>query len=509
MRYGVCGSLAAGAALVGLVAAWAGCSTEVAQGGALTDAGPGAGPDADIGDQPQGLRAEFFRHHGQLAHERIDAQVDFEWAGAPVGEVDPDHFSVRWSGWLDVPAAGTYTFLTDNDDGVRVWVDDQLVIDDWVMHSIKHNEGTVDLPAGFVPIRVDYFDFTSTAKIHLSWSSDDIPAEIIPRENLRALPAPSGLAAPRPPYRNPTTSYACPDPSVISVSPAEFYMVCTGGTFPIHRSSELLFWDDTGSSILPDGQAPWATDGSRNWAPEIHQVGTRFVAYFAALDKQTGKMAVGAAFAADALGPYTDRGGPLVQAPESGAIDPSFFRDVNGRQYLIYKLNSPGTDQPATLMARELTPDGLSFADGSQPVQLLASNPSTWEGTVIEAPYVVHHGDYYYLLYGGNAADYRNRIGAARATSVLGPYQKRGNPILANNATWVGPGQPSVVTVNDTEYLVYHAWRATTDGKNNTTIGREMLLDPIVWGDDGWPIVSDGSPSTTPVTWPGGDPAAP
>jgi hypothetical protein len=79
-----------------------------------------------------GLRAEYWATYVDLAAERVDATVDFDWGtGSPVDGVAPDRFSVRWTGYIDPPASGEIKIITVTDDGVRLWLDDALVIDDW------------------------------------------------------------------------------------------------------------------------------------------------------------------------------------------------------------------------------------------------------------------------------------------------------------------------------------------------------------------------------------------
>ena len=81
-----------------------------------------------------GLTGEYFNNADltDRALTRVDAGVNFDWrAGAPAAGVEPDTFSVRWTGALEVAAGGTYTFHTRASDGVRLWVGDRLVIDRW------------------------------------------------------------------------------------------------------------------------------------------------------------------------------------------------------------------------------------------------------------------------------------------------------------------------------------------------------------------------------------------
>lgn len=295
----------------------------------------------------------------------------------------------------------------------------------------------------------------------------------------------------KPTYVNPAVGFNCPDPGVLN-DDGRFYMVCTGGRFPIRVSDNLILWEDTGSAILPGGSAPWSANGKRNWAPEIHRVGDRYVAYYTAVNG-ADVLSIGAAWAESPLGPYSDRGGPLVEDPQ-GVIDASYFRDPDGGDhYLLYKIDGNAHGQPTPILIRKLAEDGLSFA--GEPVEILRNDSGTWEGGVVEAPWLVKRAGRYYLFYSGNVYDGRYRTGVARSDSLVGPYQKHGAPILANNDTWMGPGHGSVVSVNGGDLFVYHAWRVS-DGK-----GRFVLVDVIDWAD-GWPAINDGTPSEDYMPWP-------
>ena len=73
---------------------------------------------------------------------RTDPIVDFDWASAaPDPAVQADNFSVRWSGQVMAPVTGTYTFTTTSDDGVRLYVNGQLLIDNWTDHAVAQNSG--------------------------------------------------------------------------------------------------------------------------------------------------------------------------------------------------------------------------------------------------------------------------------------------------------------------------------------------------------------------------------
>ena len=288
-------------------------------------------------------------------------------------------------------------------------------------------------------------------------------------------------------YQNPVVPVDCADPGVIHDG-TRYVAACTSGgaasAFPLRTSPDLVNWTNAGS-IFPSGTRPgWATGDF--WAPEIHKVGTRFIAYYTARHS-SGKLAIGAATSNSALGPFTDLGRPLLLDAGMGMIDATFFRDTAGTPYLVWKADGNAVGQATPIYGQQLSADGLALV-GTR--RTLISNNLAWEGGVVEAPWVVARGGYYYLFYSGNAYyDSRYAVGVARATSPLGPYTKLGAPIVATNSGWVGPGHNSVVTGpgGDT-YMVYHAW-------NSARTARVMLVDAITW-PNGWPSVP-AAPSTS------------
>ncbi|MCU1433104.1 MAG: domain containing protein, partial [Actinotalea sp.] len=137
----------------------------------------------------RGLQGVYFQNQDLTAPvlTRIDPVIAFEWGrGAPAPGVDADTFSVRWSGSVIARYSQTYTFSTTSDDGVRLWVDGRLLVDQWNPHSRRVDTGTVPLKAGVaVPIVMEYFDRTHSAVAQLRWSSASQGAEIVPTDRLR------------------------------------------------------------------------------------------------------------------------------------------------------------------------------------------------------------------------------------------------------------------------------------------------------------------------------------
>jgi hypothetical protein len=139
-----------------------------------------------------GLKAEYFDDDslGRLRLRGVDPTIDLVWGeGSPHPSIRTDGFSARWTGWIVPRASGTWNFFTLADDGVRLWIDDRLIIDDWKVHGSEEHAGRVELEAGRRhAIRLEYFDRVSMARITLSWSGPGQPKDVVPRSALHPAP---------------------------------------------------------------------------------------------------------------------------------------------------------------------------------------------------------------------------------------------------------------------------------------------------------------------------------
>jgi len=117
---------------------------------------------------------------------RLDPTVDFNWGtGVPVAGIAADTFSVRWTGQVRAKVTGTHTFFTTSDDGVRLFVNNVQVINNWTDHSATENSGTIALTAGqLYDIRMEFYENGGQAVAGLSWSAPGVAKEVIPRANL-------------------------------------------------------------------------------------------------------------------------------------------------------------------------------------------------------------------------------------------------------------------------------------------------------------------------------------
>ena len=135
-----------------------------------------------------GLTARVYNdmYLSDLVVTRIDSQVNFDWGNnAPATSVDADEFSILWEGGIMAPTEGEYTFYTNTDDGVRLWVNDILIIDYWRNQSDTEYGEPIYLKAGMVyPIRMEYYENAGSAAASLSWSGPGVSKEIIPTDYL-------------------------------------------------------------------------------------------------------------------------------------------------------------------------------------------------------------------------------------------------------------------------------------------------------------------------------------
>ncbi len=104
--------------------------------------------------------------------ERRDEAIDFDWGeGAPREEMEPDRFSVRWNGEFRPEQTGRYLFLTWSDDGVRLRVNGEQLIDDWTGHATQRNMGAIRLEGGTsYDLKLEYFEGTGSADVRFGWT---------------------------------------------------------------------------------------------------------------------------------------------------------------------------------------------------------------------------------------------------------------------------------------------------------------------------------------------------
>ena len=128
---------------------------------------------------------------------RVDPTVDFNWSTTPpAGNIGPNTYVVRWTGAIEPQFSQTYTFSTTTDDGTRLWINGQLLIDEWVDQAPTTWSGSITLVAQQrYNIQMDFYQNGGGSQAQLFWSSPSIgPMTIIPQTQLYSVSNPPPVA---------------------------------------------------------------------------------------------------------------------------------------------------------------------------------------------------------------------------------------------------------------------------------------------------------------------------
>jgi hypothetical protein len=154
-----------------------------------------------------GLQGEYFDNSDFTGTRvpRIDVNIDWDFGqGSPAGGLDDDNFSVRWTGQLQPVFSGPHTFVASYNDGMRMFLDERVVMYRWGVHITTAEErATVVLEAGRkYDLRFEFFDQGSAALARLAWQNSCQTLQVVPRRQLYPVPP---VAAVCPPERAPGT----------------------------------------------------------------------------------------------------------------------------------------------------------------------------------------------------------------------------------------------------------------------------------------------------------------
>lgn len=305
-------------------------------------------------------------------------------------------------------------------------------------------------------------------------------------------------------YSNPVLDRNFPDPTVIEAPDRYYYAYGTnssvnGKTINIQviRSKDLINWEDMGDA-LP--QKPvWAYKDF--WAPHVFYdtINQTYYLYYSgeSTSEEYGKC-LGVATSKSPVGPFVDKGAPMLCSEGFIDIDPMAYDDpVTGKKLLYW-----GSGHEA-IKVQELEDDRMSFKAGSEPIEVIQpimnDDPNNYQ-RLVEGAWVVHREGYYYMFYAGDnccGEHAHYAVMVARSENATGPFETlaeatgEGNStILVYNDRWIAPGHNSIITDKaGQDWIVYHAIDAEDPDK-----GRVMLIDAITY-EDGWPRIKEGVPS--------------
>jgi len=144
--------------------------------------GNGTGLTAEFFD---GLNEEDLDNHNSI-FTRVDPIVDFDFGtGPPIPQLGEDKFMIRWRGDILAPVTEKYTFHVTSDDGIRLWINDRMIIDQWKNQGATESTGTYLMTGGEkYKIRLEYYEDGGASSVKLEYSNFLVPRTVIPTSQL-------------------------------------------------------------------------------------------------------------------------------------------------------------------------------------------------------------------------------------------------------------------------------------------------------------------------------------
>lgn len=287
-----------------------------------------------------------------------------------------------------------------------------------------------------------------------------------------------------------------------------YYLFCTGWGISVWSSPDMLVWNK--EKPVFDKAPEWAVNlitGFKGhiWAPDITFHNGKYYLYYSVSAFGKNTSCIGLAINAtlhpnDPDFKWEDRGKVIQSVPGRdlwNAIDPNLAFDEDGNPWLVFgsfwsgiKMVKMSTDLFSVAEPQEW----YTVAKRARDFRTADQDPG--EGS-IEAPFIFKKNKYYYLFVSfdfccrGMNSTYNIRVG--RSEKITGPYIDRdgnrldqggGTLVLAGNESWHGLGHNAAYTFSGTDYIIFHAYDASDNGKP------KLLIREIQWDPDGWPLTS-------------------
>jgi arabinan endo-1,5-alpha-L-arabinosidase len=313
---------------------------------------------------------------------------------------------------------------------------------------------------------------------------------------------PAAAAAPVPaqaeePWRL-TGDLAAHDPALVAGTEGEnWYVFATGdastggGNIQIRSSPDGRDWTYVGTvwDVIPEWITKAVPGVNNLWAPDVYESNGMYYLYYAGSTWGQNKSVIGLATnktldPSDPQYEWVDQGEVMRSEPgnDFNAIDPSIVEDETGTPWMAF-----GSFWSGIRMVKLDWPSGKLAAPAEEPLRIADRKAAP---NAVESPYIVENDGWYYLFTSwgqccrGVDSDYKIVVG--RSQAVTGPYIDRegrrlldggGTTLLTKSGDRIGPGGQSV----SDEIIAYHYYDASAGG------APRLALQPVVWGNDGWP----------------------
>ncbi|MBK6281611.1 MAG: arabinan endo-1,5-alpha-L-arabinosidase [Draconibacterium sp.] len=297
-----------------------------------------------------------------------------------------------------------------------------------------------------------------------------------------------------------------------------YYIFCTGRGISVWSSTDMKEWKREQPVFSePPKWAVEAVSGFRGhiWAPDISFYNGKYYLYYSvsAFGKNTSCIGLATNKTLDPNDPdfkWEDHGKVIQSFPGKtnwNAIDPNLIVAGDGTPFLSFgsfwdglklvKLN-PEATAPAEDLEKIPTIASRKKSSSDTNPPAIENNPIDAGGNAIEAPFIFKKGSYYYLFASidycckGVNSTYKMIVG--RSETIPGPYlDKEGKPmnsgggtiLLQGNENWFGVGHNSTYTFNGIDYIIFHGYDASDEGKP------KLIIKKLDWDNEGWPVVAE------------------
>lgn len=285
-------------------------------------------------------------------------------------------------------------------------------------------------------------------------------------------------------FTNPVITGFSSDPSICRVG-GDYYLAASTFAYfpgvPIFHSKDLVHWRQVGNALTRPSQLPLQNQGNSRgiYAPTLRCQDGKF--YLVTTNISNGGNFI--ATATDPAGPWSE----VTWLNDGGGMDPSLLFDDDGK---IYYTRHGGGERGGAYQA-ELDPQTLM--PNEAPRLIWSGTGGVWP----EGPHLYKRNGWYYLMISEGGTSYNHSITVARSRSPWGPFEAHpDNPIITHRnhpdlpLQAVGHGD-LVQTPEGNWWIVMLAIRPH---ERTHHIGRETVLAPVTWSDDGWPVINGGKP---------------